>query len=375
MPRVAPAVTLNAVTEATLHHLERAPSTPQGLAQRVRIVLGAAAGQTNQQIGATLGLPEITVGKWRRAFTARGLDGLEDAGRSGRPPKHGAEVWERVHQRVCQQPPAQSRWTVRTLARTLKLPPSTVHEMLVASHLQPHRVRTFTFSPDPDFEAKLLDIVGLYLNPPENALVLCVDEKTGIQALDRTQPPLPLRARKPRSWTNEYVRHGTQSLLAALEIATGRVLAHVKHRRTSVNFLRFMDDVVAAFPQRALHVVLDNLNIHTNDAAQRWLKRHPAVHFHHTPTHASWVNLIECFFSILSKQGLSQSVHRSTRDLKAFLLRYLATYNETSVPFIWTKGPEKLRRIIEATKAYQAAHPPKRKRRRKRKSNCNNIKH
>lgn len=374
MPRVAPAVTLNAVTEATLQHLERAPSTPQGLAQRVRIVLAAAVGQTNQQIAATLRLPEVTVGKWRRAFTARGLDGLEDARRSGRPPKHGTEVWEQVQQRVCQQPLAQSRWTVRTLARTLKLPPSTVHEMLVASHLQPHRVRTFTFSPDPDFEAKLLDIVGLYLHPPENALVLCVDEKTGIQALDRTQPLLPLRARKPRSWTNEYVRHGTQSLLAALEVATGQVLAHVKQRRTSVNFLRFMDDVVAAFPQRALHVVLDNLNIHKNDAAQRWLERHPQVHFHHTPTHASWVNLIECFFSILSKQGLSQSVHRSKRDLKDFLLRYLATYNETSVPFTWTKGPEKLRRIIEATKAYQAAHPPKRKRRRKKKNIANSKK-
>lgn len=351
MPRVAPAVTLNAVTEATLQHLERAPSTPQGLAQRVRIVLAAAAGKTNQQIAAALGLPKVTVGKWRRAFTARGLDGLEDALRSGRPPKHGAEVWEQVQQRVCQPPPAQSRWTVRTLARTLKLPPSTVHEMLVASHLQPHRVRTFAFSPDPDFEAKLLDIVGLYLNPPENALVLCVDEKTGIQALD-----------------------GTQSLLAALEVATGQVLAPVKQRRTSVNFLRFMDDVVAAFPQRALHVILDHLNIHKNDAAQRWLARHPSVHFHHTPTHASWVNLIECFFSILSKQGLSQSVHRSKRELKDFLLRYLATYNETSVPFTWTKGPEKLRRIIEATKAYQAAHPPKRKRRRKKKSIANRAK-
>lgn len=228
MPRVAPVVTLNAVTEATLQHLERAPSTPQGLAERVRIVLRAAAGQTNQQIATSLGLPEVTVGKWRKAFQADGLDGLEDASRSGRPPKHSSEVWQKVQQRVCQQPESQSRWTVRTLADDLNLPPSTVHEILVASDLQPHRIRTFTFSPDPDFEAKLLDIVGLYLDPPDNALVLCVDEKTGIQALDRTQPLLPLRAKKPRSWTNEYVRHGTQSLLAALEIATGQVLAHVK---------------------------------------------------------------------------------------------------------------------------------------------------
>src|SRR5574341_962702 len=359
MPRVAPAVTLNAVTEATLQHLERAPSTPQGLAQRVRIVLAAAAGQTNQQIAAALGLPEVTVGKWRRAFTERGLDGLEDALRSGRPPKHGAEVWEQVQQRVCQPPPAQSRWSVRTLAQDLGLPTSTVHQMLVASDLQPHRIRTFTFSPDPDFEAKLLDIVGLYLNPPENALVLCVDEKPGIQVLDRTQPLLPLRAKKPRSWTNEYVRHGTQTLLAALEIASGEVVAHVKQRRTSADFLTFMDEVVRAYAHNELHVVLDNLNIHKNAAAQAWLHAHPRIHFHYIPTHASWLNLIECFFSILAKQGLSQSVHHSKAELRRFLHDFLQNYNKYSTPFTWTKGPESLQRIIEATKQYQASHPSK----------------
>lgn len=359
MPRVAPAFTLNAVTEAALKHLVGSPSTPQGLALRSRIVLAAAEGQANQQIAATLQIPEVTVGKWRRSFAASGLDGLQDAVRSGRPPLHGPDVLQQVQTRVCQQPESLSRWSVRTLARDLGLPRSTVHAMLVDSDLQPHRIRTFTFSPDPDFEAKLLDIVGLYLNPPENALVLCVDEKTGIQALDRTQPLLPLRAHTPRSWTNEYVRHGTQSLLAALEVATGKVVAHVKARRTSVNFLRFMDAVVAAFPHRDLHVVLDNLNIHTNEAAQRWLTRHPHVHFHHTPTHASWVNLIECFFSLLSRQGLSQAVHTSTRQLKEFLLQFIAHYDEHCSPFHWTKGPEKLQRIIEATKEYQAAHPPK----------------
>lgn len=363
MPRVAPTLSLNSVTEATLRDLLRAPSTPQGLALRGRIVLAAAEGRSNQQIASALGLPQVTVGKWRRSFAQRGLEGLQDAPRSGRPIKHGRDVWHRVQSRACQQPEFQGRWSVRTLAREVGLPRSTVHEMLVASGLQPHRLRTFTFSPDPDFEAKLLDIVGLYLNPPENALVLCVDEKTGIQALDRTQPLLPLRAQRPRSWTSEYVRHGTQALLAALEIATGQVLAHVKQRRTSVNFLRFLGDVVAAFPTRELHVILDNLNIHKNAAARRWLRRHPHVHFHHTPTHASWVNLIECFFSILGKQGLSHSVHRSRRELKDFLVQFIAHYNQDCSPFTWTKGPEKLQRIIEATQEYQAAHPPKRKRR------------
>ena len=333
---------------------------------RSRIILAAAAGQDNQQIAATLRIPEVTAGKWRRSFAAKGLDGLEDAPRLGRPPKHGQEILRRVQARACQQPEHYSRWSVRTLAADLNLPASTVHQMLVASDLQPHRIRTFTFSPDPDFESKLLDIVGLYLDPPDNALVLCVDEKTGIQALDRTQPLLPLRAKNPRSWTNEYVRHGTQTLLAALEIAGGQVIAHVKQRRTSVIFLRFMNDVVAAFPQRQLHVVVDNLNTHKNEAAQRWLKKHPHVHFHYTPTHASWVNMVECFFSILGKQGLSQSVHTSKRQLKEFLLDYIAHNNENPTPFVWTKGPEKLQRIIEATKQYQDSHPRKpRKKRRK----------
>ncbi|MGZ7099367.1 MAG: IS630 family transposase, partial [Candidatus Angelobacter sp.] len=310
--------------KAVLDQLVRSPSAPQGLVQRSRIVLAAAAGRTNQQIAGELQMPEVTVSKWRRGFASQGLEGLQDAPRSGRPVKYGPEIIQRVQNRACQQPEHYSRWSVRTLAQDLKLPRSTVHQILLASHLQPHRIRTFTFSPDPDFEAKLLDIVGLYLNPPENALVLCVDEKTGIQALDRTQPLLPLSAKKPRGWTNEYVRHGTQTLLAALEIARGQVVAQVKQRRTSVNFLRFPRDVVEAFPEQDLHMVLDNLNIHKNPAAQRWLKLHPRVHFHYTPTHASWVNMVECFFSILGKQGLSQSVHTSKRQLKEFLLDYIA---------------------------------------------------
>src|SRR6058998_1724070 len=275
MPRIAPAIKLDSQTRRQLQSMLRSPSTPQVLASRSRIVLAAAAGQSNQEIARALEMPEVTVGKWRRSFVSLGLEGLKDLPRSGRPVKHEREVWQRVQQRVCQQPEFQSRWSVRSLAREVGLPHSTVHHMLVESQLQPHRVRTFTFSPDPDFEAKLLDVVGLYLNPPDNALVLCVDEKTGIQALDRTQPLLPLRARKPHSWTNEYVRHGTQTLLAALEIATGKVVAHVRDRRTTVDFLSFMDDVARSYPVRELHVVLDNLNIHKNEAAKQWLLRHP----------------------------------------------------------------------------------------------------
>jgi transposase len=370
MPRRPPQIVLDAETKLSLQKLIKTPSTSQVLVTRSRIVLAAAEGQPNQEIAKTLNLPEITVSKWRRCFALNGMEGLRDKPRSGRPRIHDVEVWHKLQTRACQQPETQSRWTVRTLARDLGLPHSTVHQMLKASGLKPHQIRTFTFSPDPDFEAKLLDVVALYLNPPENALVLCVDEKPGIQALDRTQPLLPLSAKKPRAWTNEYVRHGTQTLIAALEVATGKVTAHVRDRRTSVDFLSFMDDVVRAYPHNELHVVLDNLNIHKNEAARNWLHAHPRVHFHYIPTHASWLNLIECFFSILAKQGLSQSVHRSKAELRRFLHQFLDNYNEYSSPFTWTKGPESLQRIIEATKHYQQSHPPK-----ARKKPYNNINH
>jgi transposase len=374
MPRLAPAIALDSATQSILNGWVQAPSTPQALALRSRIVLKASAGLSNQRIAAELEIPEVTVGKWRRSFAQLGLDGLRDAPRSGRPPKHDVKIRQKVQTLACQQPESQGRWTVRTLARELGLPHSTVHTILQASNLPLHRIRTFTFSPDPDFEAKLLDIVGLYLNPPENALVLCVDEKPGIQALDRTQPLLPLRAKKPRSWTNEYVRHGTQTLIAALEIATGKIVAHIRNRRTSVNFLRFMNDVVRAYPARDLHVIADNLNIHKNEAARRWLRRHPQVHFHYTPTYASWVNLIECFFSILTKQGLAHSVQRSKKDLKDLLQRFLTQYNSNCRPFTWAKGPEQLQRIIETTKQYQVEHPRKPRRRRNRRKKPGSIK-
>ena len=200
----------------------------------------------------------------------------------------------------------------------------------------------------------MLEVVALYMNPPDNAVVLCVDEKTGIQALDRTQPMLPLRATKPRSWTNEYVRHGTRTLLASLDIGTGRVIAHVRKRRTSKDFLAFLDSVVKEYPNQRLAIVLDNLNTHTNEAARKWLETHQLVSFHYTPTHASWVNLIECFFSILTRQGLQQAVHQSAKELEIFLKSFIQEYNKRCGPFEWTKGPEKLRRIIELTEQWQS---------------------
>lgn len=337
MPRVAPRITLDSTTESTLQYQAVASVITPRLALRSRIILAAAKGKSNQQIAAALSIPLVTVGKWRRLFAEYGLEALRDAPRSGRPGKRGREVWQRVQTRVCQQPGLLGRWSVRTLAREVRLPRSTLHGMLVACHLEPHRLATSTVSPD--LKAKLLDIVGLYLDPPENALVLSVDANTGVEALDRNQRVLPLRATKPRRRVNKYARHGAQTLLGAIRIATGQDLAKAKQGRTSMSFLNFMDDVVTTCPGADLHVILDQT--HTNPAAQHWLGRHPRVRFHRSSTHGSWVNRIEGLFRTLRGKGHSQAVHRCKVDLMDFLSHIVAQDGQTCFPFHWTRGPEK----------------------------------
>jgi transposase len=357
MPQALSALSVTKKDRLILSKWERGRVTPNGLARRARIILLASQGRSNRQIGLQVGCGAHVVGQWRRRYQSQGLAGLEDRSRPGRPTTITAAQKREIVARVCSAPPAHlSRWSVRTLAREMGYAPSVIHLILQQHDLHPHRLRTFNFSPDPCFKEKLLEVVGIYMKPPENAVVLCVDEKTGIQALDRTQPMLPMRAGKPRCWSNEYVRHGTRTLLAALEIDTGKVTAHVRDNRRSETFLKFMDRVAANHPKQRMCVVMDNLNIHCNKAAQEWLARHPRVSFHYTPTHASWVNLIECFFSILTRQGLQQAVHFSTRDLTRFLKDYVRNYNRSCGPFTWTKGPKKLKRIIELTKEFQASY-------------------
>lgn len=351
-----PPLLLSVEDRIALKKLLRSRSAPAALAARARMVLLAGEGCSSAEIARRIDCKAHVVGKWRRRFEQEGVTVLTDRARSGRPVKISREQIQRVVTTVCRRPSkGLSRWSVRTLARHLGLPQARVQRILQAHDLHPHQLRTFTFSPDPRFEEKLLEVVALYMQPPHNAVVLCVDEKTGIQALDRTQPILPLRAKKARSWTNEYVRHGTRTVLASLEIKTGQVLARVKQSRTSLDFLSFMNEVVAAYPGQRLHVILDNLNTHKNEAARLWLTQHPKVTFHYTPTHASWTNLIECFFSILTRQGLQQAVHKSGKELERFLKAYFTEYNKHCQPFVWTKGPEKLQRIIELTHAYQDA--------------------
>jgi transposase len=334
----------------------RSRRTAVSIARRAQMLVLAASGLSNRQIALELEVNAHVVGRVRKEYGRQGLAVLEDRPRSGRPrSSRDEQSIKKVVETVCQAPAkGLSRWSARTLAKQLNIPSATVNRILRENQLQPHRLRTFTFSPDPQFGEKLLEVVALYMKPPDNAVVLCVDEKTGIQALDRTQPMLPLRAAKPRSWTNEYVRHGTRTLLASLDIASGRVIAHVRKRRTSKDFLAFLDSVVKEYPDQRLYVVLDNLNTHTNEAARKWLEAHRLVSFHYTPTHASWLNLIECFFSILTRQGLQQAVHQSAKELEQFLKTFIEVYNERCGPFEWTKGPEKLRRIIELTEQWQS---------------------
>jgi transposase len=346
---------LKAEVKRQLEKLRARRTAKAALVQRAEMILLAAAGSSNADIARRLRCRPHVVGKWRRRFAAEGMEALADRPRAGRPQRRTEKQVHKVVTTACAKPPkGLSRWSVRTLARHLEIPPASIQRILHAHDLHPHRLRTFTFSPDPQFEEKLLEVVGLYMQPPANAVVLSVDEKTGIQALDRTQPVLPLRAKKPRSWTNEYVRHGTRTVLASLEIKTGKVLARVKQTRTSEDFLAFMDEVASAYAGQRLCVILDNLNTHKNEAARKWLDQHPDITFHYTPTHASWTNLIECFFSILTRQGLQQAVHKSGQELERFLKAYFAEYNQHCQPFVWTRGPEKLQRIIELTRQYQA---------------------
>ena len=354
MPAASPAIELSEEQKAELLAITRKRTESSSIAQRARIILLAGEGFSNLKIAERVGLAPAHVGTWRSRYKEGGLDGLRDKGRSGRPATMDEKQRLRICQKACQKPPAYlSRWSISTLAKSLRLPRNRVERALADADLHPHRIRTFNFSPDPQFGEKLLDVVALYMAPAENAAVICVDEKTGIQALDRTQPMLPMKAKKPRCWSNEYVRHGTRTLLASLDVATGKVIAHVRKDRTSKTFLKFMDAVVAENKGKTLHVVLDNLNTHTNKAARDWLEANPSVKFHFTPKHASWVNLIECFFSILTKQGLQQSVHRSGSELERFLKAYIKQYNERCGPFTWTKGPEKLKSIIKLTEEYQ----------------------
>lgn len=343
MARPAVPIELTEDEALELGRLARGRSVPLKVAQRARIVLRAAEGASNTTIAEELDLSLPTVGEWRSRFAREGLVALADRPRPGRPREIDEEDVQRVIAKTLEPPPeGEARWSVRLLARELGMAPTTVHTIWRTHKLKPHQQRTFKYSTDPELEAKVVDIVGLYLHPPQGALVLCVDEKTQIQALDRTQPTLPMKPGKAARWTHDYRRHGTTSLYAALEVATGEVVGECFPRHRHQEFLTFLRLIARRFPRRELHLILDNSSTHSTPEVDKWRARHPRVHFHFTPTGASWLNMIETWFSILSRQYLKSATHASVDELITAIKRFIDSYNQRAKPFIWTKTPEQI---------------------------------
>jgi transposase len=330
--------------QSTLRSWVRRAKSGQALALRSRIALRCAEGHSNTEVAEELGIRKQTVGKWRQRFVDRRLDGLLDEPRPGAPRKVSDEQIERALTMTLESTPRDAtHWSTRSLAQAAGLSRSTVGRIWKAFSLQPHRSETFKLSKDPLFIEKVRDIVGLYLNPPERALVLCVDEKSQIQALDRTQPLLPMRPGQIERRTHDYKRHGTTSLFAALDVKTGRVIGQCHRRHRSVEFRKFLDTIDAHVPRDLdVHLILDNYGTHKTALIRTWLAKRPRFHVHFTPTSASWTNLVERWFATLTEKQIRRGVHRSTRALEAAIKNYLALRNADPKPFIWTKTADEI---------------------------------
>lgn len=335
-------LTVTPTERQTLEQWARRPKTAQALARRARIVLACAAGKTNHAVAAELRTTGQTVGRWRHRFVEHRLDGLLDEPRPGTPCRTSDAAVERVVALTLEATPREAtHWSSRAMAKVCGLSQSTVSRIWRAFGLQPHRTETFKLSTDPLFVEKVRDVVGLYLNPPDKALVLCVDEKAQIQALDRTQPLLPMRPGQVERRTHDYRRHGTTSLFAALDVKSGRVIGQLHQRQRAREFRKFLDTIDARVPAALdVHLILDNYGTHKTAVIRRWLLKRPRFHVHFTPTGASWLNLVERWFALLTERQLRRGVHRSTQQLKVAIQRYIATSNETPTPFVWTKTAE-----------------------------------
>jgi transposase len=329
---------------AELEKLVRRRKTAQDLALRARIVLRCADGATNQGVAGGVGVCAHTVGKWRERFAKDRLEGLRDEPRSGAPRTVTDERVAELLVRTLETMPADAtHWSTRSMAAACGLSPATVQRVWHAFGLKPHRVETFKLSADPEFVDKVRDIVGLYLSPPDRALVLCVDEKTEMQAIERTQPVLPLRPGQPERRTSDYRRHGTSSLFAALDVAAGKVIGRCYRRHRAAEFRDFLDAVDAAVaPELEVHVVLDNASIHKAPPIRAWLLERPRYHLHFTPTASSWLNQVERFFALLTARQLKRGVHRSVEELEAAVLAYLERPNAEPRPFRWTRSADQV---------------------------------
>jgi len=339
--RVAPAVELNPEQKEALEQRSRARSLPSRVVERARIVLLAAADKQDKEIAAELGISVQKAARWRARFLESGVAGLEkDAPRRGRTPSITAQTVERVIQMTTQEKPANAtHWSTRGMAAVAGLSEATVRRIWHKHGLKPHLLETFKVSNDPRFVEKLEAIVGLYLNPPEHALVLCCDEKSQIQALDRTQPGLPLKRGRAGTMTHDYKRNGTATLFAALNTLDGKVISLCQERHRHQEWLRFLRLVNAATPQhKQLHLIVDNYATHKHPTVQRWLKRHKRFHIHFTPTSASWLNMVERFFRDLTVNRLRRGVFHDVLELVTAIHGYVDLHNEKPKPFIWTKS-------------------------------------
>ena len=350
MPRHAQSLTLTQEEEEQLTARVRDRRSTQQTVLRVRIVLLSAQHWENQEIATELSTTPHTVGVWRRRFARERLEGLEDTPRSGRPVSLATATVAKVLTTVTRPPKGRTRWSVRSMARSAGLSKSRVHQLWQANDLKPHQVRTFKLSLDPQFEVKFWDVIGLYLNPPQKALVLCCDEKSQCQALERTQPGLPLGVGHIRTRTHDYVRHGTTTLFAALSTLDGRVIARTETRHTHVEWLRFLRQIERETPpQLTLHLIVDNYATHKHPAVKAWLARHPRVQSHFTPTSSSWLNLVERFFRDLTEQVVREGSFRSVGELVRSIEAWLAERNRQPQRYVWrAEGAAILEKITRA---------------------------
>jgi len=347
------------LTEAEAQELRRrvnAPTASKRDSLRAAIILRRAEGIKQTQVAAELGVSVACVNKWSQRFERDGLEGLRDAAGRGRPPSLPESKVEEVIAKATQAPKPRTRWTVRTMAKAVGMSPDSVHRIWQANGIKPHLVDIFKISNDPHFEEKFWDVVGLYLDPPERALVLCCDEKSQCQALERSQPGLPLGIGEIRTRTHDYKRHGTITLFAALDYLDGKLISRTEEHHTHVEWLRFLKQIHRETPKDLdLHLILDNYCTHKEKSVVRWLERHPRFHLHFTPTSSSWLNLVERFFGELTQDVIREGSFSSVRDLVSDIEAYLAERNLEPKPYRWkAKGEEILRKIQRAREALEA---------------------
>src|SRR5205807_2222866 len=343
-------ISITAADRERLERLVRDRNTPQKVVWRARIVLLASDGRTAEAIAAAVGKSLLTVRRWRHRFVAKGVDGLlKDATRPSRvKPLLPEKIEQVVHMTLHAKPPNATHWSVRSMAKAAGISYSSVQWIWHAHGLKPHLVDTFKVSRDKNFATKVADVVGLYLNPPDKAVVLCVDEKSQIQALDRTQPGLPMKKGRAGTMTHDYKRHGTTTLFAALNVLDGIVIGRNMQRHRHQEFIRFLNTAEAQVPVRmAIHAVVDNYATHKHPKVQKWLARHPRWTFHFTPTSASWLNAVEGFFAKLTRRRLKRGVFRSVADLQAAINRFVEETNSDPKPFVWTADAK---RVLAAVK-------------------------